>query len=128
MDKYNKPPLGCLPKNLFYEMRLNDLKEAIHRYMEEPVRSQHMITSMEKWIKEIHFIINNDLCEIEKEYAEPENINSINYNKIDEPWNSTYKRSYMYTFELTDNEDDKLIRFLKENNMDYEDYNEKCYK
>jgi len=49
--KYKKPPLGLIPKKFFYEKRLQDIKEAILRYISDSKEIP------EEWIKEYNSII-----------------------------------------------------------------------
>lgn len=61
MTIYNKPPLGIKPKWLCDELRLNEIKEGINRYLSTscPIPIE--------WIKEYNEIVRMLYCSVRKE-------------------------------------------------------------
>ena len=51
MNKYKKPPLGLIPRNIWLSKRLFDIKEAIKRYLD----ADYPIP--DKWIEEYNELV-----------------------------------------------------------------------
>ena len=50
---YPKPPIGLLPQYLWKEQRMNEIKEAVARYMEVGARVSA------SWLEEYNELVNN---------------------------------------------------------------------
>ena len=71
---YSKPPLGIIPEKLWLEQRIQDLSEAVLRYVKDGL---FISTSVETWIEEIqhHTVRHKELTStklvIEKDKISP---------------------------------------------------------
>ena len=62
MPEHRKPPLGIMPRFLFYEHRITDLHESIGRYLEDLNENgdltdrQSYMRAISKWALELYQI------------------------------------------------------------------------